>query len=381
MQRIERVTERHLPVIDCSGGDKNEEQARGAIKAFVNKPMDLMKGPTFDLLLVKLSEQDHVIACLWDHSNMDRTSIVLFFEELWTFYADMRLGKPFSIQRGATQYADYAVWQRKTHPAWLAEHRDYWSETLAAGTLLQIPTDEVSSEIEAETGGFVRFSLDLTLKNPLSDLAQHHRVSMGMTMLALLSVLALRFCNQRDFVIPFNVSGRRYPEDSQVIGLFTGPLLLRIHVSESATFVETLKRVSKVLFIANKHSDYDQNALNNNSFQGVLFNWLPWAFRIDMSAQPPRDQQVVCPVAVPFALDPAKNVDNTATFRWPAPNTWHLELHNMPESIDGVLLYRADLFKRSTVECFVRGLMSISKQVGENPRARLSSLSCSHEQS
>lgn len=378
LQRIDRANERQLPVIDCNGNslDGIEERARGAVKEFFSKPLDLMTGPTLDLRLMRLGDSDHVMALLWDHFIMDRTSVVLFFQELWTLYADIRLGRPLSNQQEPTQYADYAVWQRKRYPLWLREQSDYWRATLAGSALLQIPMDSGLSDMEPETGGVVQFSLDRALKNSLLDLAKLHRSSPGMIMLSVLSILALRLCNQRDFLIPLDVSGRRYPEDSDVIGLFSGPLLLRIQLSGSETFVETLKSVSNVFLTANEHLDYAQNLIKGAAFRGSMVRWYPWAFNLDMSARPPEDQQAVCPIAAPFAVEPEKSADSVATFKWPEPNKWNLALYNMPESIDGALFYRADLFKRATVERIVRSLQSIAEQVVVNPHARLFSLSC-----
>lgn len=370
-QRIDKAAERELCILDCTSFSQREleEDVHHIVQSFCNTPMDLKAGPTFDAKLLRLSATEHVLAFVWDHFITDRTSIVTFFREFWTIYKDIVLGRRSSLRHVAGQYADYAVWQKRTYPRWLREHSGYWKDRVSGGTPLQIPTETGLDHIKPGTAAVLQFSFNHALKNSLLDLAQHHRSSPGMIILAVLSVLGFHFCKQGDFVIPFNVTGRRYPEDSNVLGFFSGPLLLRIQLSGNESFVEVLKHVSNEFLTANEHLDYGQNVKDERAFQSVLVTWYPWSSSLFMAGQPTGDQGDVCPITTPFAMN-----SEIGEFRASDPYKWRLFLQNMPESIDCTLGYRTDLYARGTMERFVRELLLISEQVVANPQVRTSSV-------
>ena len=78
-----------------------------------NKPFDLKEAPLIRALLLKISEQEHILLITIHHSVSDGWSMGVFRRELASFYNAFSKGQPVELPELPIQYADYAVWQRE----------------------------------------------------------------------------------------------------------------------------------------------------------------------------------------------------------------------------------------------------------------------------
>src|SRR5262249_24322537 len=74
---------------------------------------DLTVGPLFRVRLMRLDEQQHVLALTMHHIVSDGWSLGVFLRELAALYAAYCAGKPSPLPDPSIQYADFAVWQRQ----------------------------------------------------------------------------------------------------------------------------------------------------------------------------------------------------------------------------------------------------------------------------
>ncbi|MDV9203070.1 condensation domain-containing protein, partial [Streptomyces sp. Wh19] len=116
--------------------EATDEEAAAAVRAELETPFDLSTGPLLRPLLLRTAEDEHLLVLSMHHIVTDGWSVNVLTRELAALYA----GEP--LPELPVQYADYAVWQRRTltGPV-LDEGLAYWREQLAGAPVLDLPTD------------------------------------------------------------------------------------------------------------------------------------------------------------------------------------------------------------------------------------------------
>jgi hypothetical protein len=208
-------------------------------------------------LLVRSSEDEHVLLLTVNHIAFDGWSINIICRELAALYEAFLKGEPSPLPELPIQYADYASWQRQWLSAEVLEGQmRYWKRQLG-GTLptLRLPTDRPRSTPQTYQGGYHTFVLPSSLIEPLKELSRRENVTLYMTMLAAFKTLLHRYTNQDDIIVGTAIAGRNRKEIEDLIGFFVNTLLLRTDMSGEPSFRALLKRVREVTLGAYGHQD------------------------------------------------------------------------------------------------------------------------------
>jgi hypothetical protein len=364
-QRVDQRVEYHLDVTtitDTSGRGIETATADIAYRLFWKKVG--LSEPQLNVNLLRLSDLDHVLVVAIYHIITDGISAMLFFEELLTAYGDFIRGTPLSLPNVRLQYSTYAVSQRKGHPRWLEQHAQYWKTKLAGARPVMLPTDPDLESLEPFRASFVEISLGISMSSRLRRLAQSERSTIAITMISLYSILMACLSGQRDFVIPFVVSGRTSPDDMRMLGLLGEYLPLRMQIGEDESFTDFLKASTKELLAACEHLDGGRIGSDQPEFfNGTSFNWLP--SDLSVRAPPGWMGRTDCPSIEPFRV----STDLAAGCRIPCSMFW-----SGSDGIRGTVFYRADRFGGRTMNRLSEDLRLICKNVVEEPSVRVSSL-------
>ena len=132
-----------LPVIDLREFPDREERAQRETREEALLPVDLKNGPLVRGKLLRLAADDHVLLLTLHHIIFDGWSRRILVRELAALYEAFGAGRPSPLPDLPLQYADYAVWQRKTlQGKTLAKHLSFWKQQLTgAPATLDLPTD------------------------------------------------------------------------------------------------------------------------------------------------------------------------------------------------------------------------------------------------
>ncbi|GAB2714323.1 non-ribosomal peptide synthetase [Kitasatospora kifunensis] len=205
-------------------------------------------------LLARLTDDEHVLLLTVHHIASDGWSENVLIGELDALYAAFAAGLPTPLPPLAVQYADYASWQREqlAGPG-LSRQLDYWRETLAELTPLELPTDRPRAPLRSGEGATVSFTVPAPLADALVRLGRQHRATPFMVFLAAYQLLLGRYGRQHDVVVGSPVAGRDEAQTHQLIGLFTNMVVLRTDLSGGPSFVELLARVRESALGAYEH--------------------------------------------------------------------------------------------------------------------------------
>ncbi|MEU7861241.1 non-ribosomal peptide synthase/polyketide synthase [Nonomuraea sp. NPDC049141] len=251
-QVIDPPTDFDLPVIEVA----SEQEARALIATDAATPFDLAAGPLLRGSLIRLNDQEHILALCMHHVISDEWSAKIFHRELLALYDAFRAGRPSPLAALAVQYADFAVWQR----SWLTGETlegqlGYWRRQLARPPVLELPTDRPRAAVRDTAGAALDFHISSEVADGLRALSRRTGATMFMTLLAAYTVLLGKYTRQDDVLVGTPVANRNQAETEDLIGFFVNTLVLRTDLSGDPTFTDLLQQVRATALEAYGHQD------------------------------------------------------------------------------------------------------------------------------
>lgn len=351
------------------GGASNAEIEANARQVFADlsaKRVDLAVDALLRIKLLKLSDREHWLLLAAHRLIADCFSVDQLIPELWSLYESAMRGQHSSLPSAPPQYGAYAIRQQENHAQWVKRHEAYWAQRLAGAQNLQWPVDRNAARVSRGTLGRMRRLLDENLSAGLRELARRERTLLATVMLAAYVAALLRFCEQRDFVVPFFVAGRQ-SQQRAVIGYFSHILYLRVTISGTETFKQLLTHVSNELFRAFTHQDFGVIALQKPSLlEGTFFQWLTW-----QADDTPGMTHLAAPAGESLRVDRVNIVNFAEDVTAIPPGVVAVELScfDTAEGIYASGVYRADLFMPQTIERFMDELTLVAEQFVQSPNA------------
>ncbi len=249
-----------LPIVSLADlpESQRDEDIQRLTRAQAETLFDLTQPPLFRLLLVKLSELEHVLILTLHHIISDAWSLGILVRELSILYNVFATGGQTSpLPPLAIQYADFAVWQRqKLSGEFLDKLLHYWKQQLAGiPALLELPTDYPRRSVQRYRGKTEYLYVSAEVTQRLQQLSQQSGVTLFMTLVAIFTTLLHRYTGQSDIVIGTPIANRIHSQTEPLIGLFINTLVLRINFEGNPSFNELLQRVKQVALNAYAHQD------------------------------------------------------------------------------------------------------------------------------
>ena len=251
LQKIRPLEKFELPIISLPENEVAEYLRLESGKAF-----DLSHDYMLRASLLKLQNEDHILALTLHHIACDGWSLQILWQELSSLYNAFGSDTKASLPTLEIQYADYALWQRKELQGQRLETLlQYWRDQLQDLEWLELPTDKTRPPTLTYRGSQIEFQIPETLLTRLKSLALKEGVTLHMLMLANFLVLLYRYSGQEDIAVGTPSAGRNHDALEQQIGFFVNTLVLRTNLSQEPTFRELLGRVRQVSLDAYDHQD------------------------------------------------------------------------------------------------------------------------------
>src|SRR5580693_6404864 len=368
VQVIDPATPFALEVADLTelAATERAAVARRRTAEIVREPFDLERGPLLRAVLLRLSEQEHVVVVVVHHIVSDGWSMGILIREVGTLYAAYAAGRPPPLAALSVQYADYAIWQREwLRDEVLAQQITYWRGRLAdAPAALDLPSDRVRPAVQSFRGAVHRFAVPGEVTRALGALARCEGATLFMVLLAAFQVVLSRWSGQQDIVIGTPIAGRTDRQTENLIGFFVNMLALRTDVSGDPSFRALVRRVKEVALAAYAHQDLP--------FEKLVEELRPAR---DLSRQPlfqvlfalqnvPREELRVSDLVLrPLGVDQVT-----------AKLDLSLYLHETPEGLRGVLEYATDLFEGATIARVAGYFVTLLEEIVCDVDRRLSAL-------
>lgn len=279
-----------LPVDDLSSMSRTERETalRVLLDHAADEPFDLATGPLWRVRLVRLTDQDHVLAITIHHIVFDGWSWHILYRDITHGYrCALEGGGPATDPLRAT-FADYAASHARREAADRRQGLHWWADHLdGAPRVLDLPRDHPRPPIQTFRGASASTEIDGETTARVRELATRVGVTRYAVLLAAFAQLMRRLTGNRDLIVGTPFADRGHVAFEQAIGLFLQVLPVRLSVADDATFAEHTRRcgdeVSAVLAHASEplgrivETLGGQRDLSRNPLIQVLFNMYNFA--------------------------------------------------------------------------------------------------------
>ena len=258
-QMVARDCSVELVICDLTAQPESqrEVEASNLVSEEAFRPFNLARDLMLRAMLIKLTEEEHILLLVMHHIASDGWSLSILRRELSHYYQGYLVGKVERLPELPIQYADYAIWQREwLQGKVLEEQLSYWKQNLSgAPKILELPADRPRPSIQTFQGASQRMELLPRLTQDVKLLCHREKVTLFMTLLAVFQLLLSRYTGRDDIVVGSPIAGRNRREAEDLIGFFVNTLALRTDLSGDPTFLELLGRVREMALGAYAHQD------------------------------------------------------------------------------------------------------------------------------
>ena len=324
---------------------------------------DLETGPLFIIKLLKLSPTDWTLLFNMHHSITDGWSVKILVDELGLIYTALKEQKPVILPVLPINYVDFANFQNECLKAGICKNQiDYWvNELKGAPELLQLPMDFQRPKVQTYDGDEVQFTIDIETTGQLQHFSQQHNGSLFVTMLSIFNTLISRYASQEEFLIGIPIAGRTFEEQESVVGMFINNFPMRVTPQEQMTFPEMFKMCRKKFYEA-----YDNQNLPIDKIVEVLHvnrtpNISP-LFQVMFNLLNMFDEEISLGGSKMEWVDKRRHV---------AQFDFSLHIYETKGSLNCVLEYNTNLFKRSRMERMAGHFIEMVRSLMQNPEQKI----------
>ncbi|GAA6621084.1 thioester reductase domain-containing protein [Scytonema sp. NUACC26] len=338
---------------------QREAEVRRLATVADQEPFDLAHGPLLRVKLLYLAEDEYVLLRIIHHIINDVWSDTVFMRELATLYATFCAGKPSPLPELPIQYSDFAQSQRQwLQGEVLKSQLDYWKPQLGDPlSILKLPTDYSLATLPSYQGASQFLILSRNLTDSLKALGHQEGVSLFVTMLAAFKTLLYQYSRQQEIILCSPVAGRQQPETKKLIGYFNNLVLLRTNLGQNPSFRELMSRVSRVTLEAQEHQYLPFQYLGSSvGVPGTILSRAMFTMQ-NVLSQP----QELAGVSVSL-MEMEEGISNFDV---------SLSVKEKGEQLMGVMRYKTDLFKESTIAQMLENFQILLQDIVANPHRRL----------
>lgn len=231
----------------------DEEEAKTEVMKYI-KPFDLSVTPLMRVMLIKLSDEKHIIILDFHHIITDTASHMILIDELMELYSDEKKElNPLRIH-----YSDYSQWHSQlSQSGELKRQEEYWLNRFSGELpVLKMTTDFPRQAEKNLKGGRVQLQLDRELSSRLKKYISETGSTHYIFMLTIYTILLSKYSGQDDIVVGSPVSGRTHPDLYNIVGLFANMMAMRNFPKENIRFRDFFEQVKTNTVNAFDNQDY-----------------------------------------------------------------------------------------------------------------------------
>ncbi|RVX39048.1 amino acid adenylation domain-containing protein [Nonomuraea polychroma] len=258
-----------LPVEDVTEPEVGERLEAEARLAF-----DLAAGPLWRARLLRIADEEHVLAITAHHLVFDGWSQRVLYDDLGRAYRRAALTPLRTSFAGYVAYLDGR--DKEADLEWWKDHLE------GAPSVIDLPRDHPRPAVQTFEGAGASAEADAAVSARVRTLAARLGSTPYAVLLAAFAQVLRRLTGQRDLIVGAPVADRRDPAFHPLVGCLVQVLPVRLRVEDGETFEAHVKRCQETLSGALAHLDVHLERLvdrlgpgrdlSRNPLVQVLFN-------------------------------------------------------------------------------------------------------------
>ncbi len=250
-----------------------EEDVEKIISEFI-QPFDLSKPPLFRIGLIEINSDKHILIIDIHHIITDGISEGILINQIMDLYADREV-KDLQLQ-----YKDYCEWQSQLEEnEEIMMQEKYWLEVFKKeAPVLNLPMDFSRPYMKKYEGDVHSFTISRQELDGLTELCRNENATLYMFFMSAFIVLMNKLSGSTDIVTGTAVSGRKYDELKDIVGMFVNTLPVRNFPEKEKKYTDFLKEVRENIINTFNNQDYqfedliDKLAITRDKSRNPLFD-------------------------------------------------------------------------------------------------------------
>ena len=353
------------PVQETGSADRvpiDQEDLRGApaeadrrLAEWFARGFDLTREPPFRALLLRVAEDEHVLAMAVHHMAGDGATTAVLLRETCALYAASVEGRDARLPDPPLQLPDFAAWQRARPVDEAAV--EWWRGALAgAPQVLEVPPDAPRPPAQAFAGSRLAFALPAGLSERVRATAAARQATLFSLLAAAVAAVLHRATGDEEMLLGTAVANRDAPGAEAAVGFFANTVPLRIRVDPNLPIRELIARARRAVAEAQDHAQ-------------VPFD------RIVEAAGVRRDPSRPPLLQVMVSLDPAEEdglaLPDLRAERVPidtgaSPFDLTFMLADGRAGIRGEFQYRTDLYEPATIQRLADRFAAVLREMAQD---------------
>ncbi|MBS7531084.1 amino acid adenylation domain-containing protein [Hazenella sp. IB182353] len=321
------------------------------IKRFI-RPFDLHKAPLIRVGLIKVDSDTHLFILDIHHIVVDGTSIGILSDEF------VRLCRGEALRPLRIQYKDFVAWQNDILQSEITKKQEiYWLDQFHGDIpVLQLPTDYPRKMDVDYKGDSVQRVWNKDQLEFLKRFSRKNGTTLFITLLTAYNILLHKYTAQDDIVVGTPIAGRQHIDLENIVGMFVNTLAIRNYPRADKTVRELIKEVKENVFKAYENQGYPLEELvaKLGTYRDVSRNPLFDTMLVIQNMDIP-DIQVDHLQFQPYQRGTGTSQGDL---------TWIV--NEKADSLSIEVEYRANLFKRETIEAMVQDFFTVLQKMEEN---------------
>lgn len=345
MQRIEswglKLTQTDATASGLPAGQGRKEVLALA-REFVRQPFDLAQGPLVRAALYRYGAQDQLLVFVVHQMLFDGASMRIFSGELAQCYRAFSQGVEPRLEPLALRYSDFAQWQRDgLQGEVLRSASEFWTGQLREPyEPLALPVDYARRNAGIIPGDQIELRLPASVTNPLKQLGLEQGITPFAALLASFQAFLGAWTGQDDVLSLVTIAGRNASALRKLVGLVANIVPMRLDLRGPVNWRQILARADHTVSSALAHQALPLGRILELMRLGSARPDVP-ALQVMVLYNNAPLPVLRLPDAV---FTPSYELDNgTARF------DLLLDVAAAQQGLVGHLKYRADLFKRETM--------------------------------
>ena len=235
--------------------DAEQEQALNKIKAhYASTPFNLKEGNLLRVHIIRLKEDEHVIAFSANHLICDGWSWSVLLEEISENYNNLISGKELIVEERPlfSEYVAYSMEQQEDED--MDESYAYWKEVFSPlPATLELPLDNPRPSFKSFKGATYTYQFHDDVYQAAKKIASEQNISLFTLLFGTFNILMARLSGQDDIVVAIPSAGQLQFGEDKLVGHCVNLLPIRSVVEGSQSSVQFFKQTATLVLDSYEH--------------------------------------------------------------------------------------------------------------------------------
>ncbi len=238
------------------------KEIHNKLQELANKPFNLSECPPWQIKVMRINNNQSILALLTHHIISDGWSFNILLNEIKHYYYQITNSKNDDFSSIEYSYVNYAISENEHSDSDHSEHENYWKSTLSGALpIFKLPQSKQRPLKPDYKGTISQIKFPPDFKEKLQSLVKNSETTLFAGMVSIFSLLLHKYGAGDKIIIGTPYSGRDRSDLERLIGLFINMLPISFEISPDTKVSEYIGTNGKKIRETLSHYKYPFSSL------------------------------------------------------------------------------------------------------------------------